>query len=62
MCCIDRLKSQTKAAVQQATLYLLKLTDEEPAMWSLDSIRKVGELVAVVISLKMHILYLFMGP
>ncbi len=30
-------------------------------MWSLDSIRKVGELVAVVISLKMHILYLFMG-
>ncbi len=34
-------------------------------MWSLDSIHKVGELVAavaVVISLEMHILYLFMGP
>ncbi len=34
-------------------------------MWSLDSINKVGELVAaaaVAISPKMLILYLFMGP
>jgi hypothetical protein len=37
-------------------------------MWSLGSIHKVGELVpavatvAVVISPKMHVLYLFMGP
>ncbi len=34
-------------------------------MWSLDSIHKVGELIAAVavfISQKMHILYLFIGP